>query len=354
MPHYEDPILDMVAPDTVVEAPGDCHYEFFDPGGCGAVPYLYQRDIPPLPGAAPAAPPPSYGYARFGGAGAPYSSTLYTVPKLGGAPAPAPLPAPPARAALPVAAPAPPAAPGIVWQSQFWPDPRTVPLKGLADPSHANEDLHGVKYIRDLHRRRSRYEVTLGARMTRRMEIFDTAKIKAVYRHKLGANVGDRLTPEEKAKPITPKVRARIGAAFLGKDAADQRRWTGLAREWGLESLIWVCALEDHQERPSFYSHIGKIQKFHHSSFKAGRDVIGAGEWIVTGGKLLKISANSGHYRPTIDHLHRCVLYMAEAWSPETVVLLWNIRTDAWEEVPVLTFRNSPSQNGTYKAHPSG
>ena len=238
--------------------------------------------------------------------------------------------------------------PGVV------PNPRTVPLKGLADPSHAGEEAHGVKYLRDIHKLRSKYEVTLGSTVKRRLEIFDTAKIKAVYLRKLGKTTNSNLlTDAQKAEPITPKPRAQMGAAMLGRDADENKQWKGLVREWYLDSLIWVCSNEPGRTQPIFYSHIGKIGKFHHSSFKAGGGVIGAGEWIVANGKLLKVSANSGHYRPTIEQLHRSVLYMAAAWHQDTVVLLWNIPKNIWEEVPVLMFRTNPTQGGTYKSHPS-
>ena len=62
---------------------------------------------------------------------------------------------------------------------------------------------------------------------------------------------------------------------------------------------IWV-------QGPSgrFYSsNESQAGKFHHSSFLAGRDVKAAGDWKVTGGKLMMISAISGHYHPTLDSL---------------------------------------------------
>jgi hypothetical protein len=42
-----------------------------------------------------------------------------------------------------------------------------------------------------------------------------------------------------------------------------------------------------------------KVGLFHHSSFKAGGDVAAAGELKVTGGKLVEVTAKSGHYTPT-------------------------------------------------------
>ncbi len=68
-------------------------------------------------------------------------------------------------------------------------------------------------------------------------------------------------------------------------------------------------------DKPVIYSHVGKPGRFHHSSMVDGGDVIGAGEWIVRKGKLWKISANSGHYQPTIDFLYRAVLQMSSAFK---------------------------------------
>jgi len=225
------------------------------------------------------------------------------------------------------------------------PDPKTAPLKELRS-EYSHEEGKGVKYIRDIHVLRRKYEVTLGATMRRRLDAFDTARIKALYFQKLGAPHGaDLLTDAEKAAPVKVKDRANVGTAILSYDM-DRTQY------WWKRSLIRVYALESGQTKPAFYSHIGKIARFHHSSFKAGQGVIGAGEWVVEKGKLRKISANSGHYRPTLDYLHRAVLYMAEAWRPDAVVLLWNYKDAKWEEVPVLMFKNNPSGNGKYKTHP--
>jgi hypothetical protein len=81
--------------------------------------------------------------------------------------------------------------------------------------------------------------------------------------------------------------------------------------------------------------------------------VIGAGEWIVAKGKLKRISANSGHYQPTIDHLVQSVRAMTEALQADTTVALWNSQQKAWEDVPVQIFLQDPSQGGIMKAHAS-
>ena len=65
------------------------------------------------------------------------------------------------------------------------------------------------------------------------------------------------------------------------------------------KKAIWV-------QGPSgrFYSsNESKVGKFHHSSFLAGREVKAAGDWQVDQGKLVTISATSGHYRPPLEAL---------------------------------------------------
>ncbi len=46
---------------------------------------------------------------------------------------------------------------------------------------------------------------------------------------------------------------------------------------------------------------------FNHSSFNTGHDVICAGCMTITNGVLQMIDNNSGHYKPTRDHLHNCI-----------------------------------------------
>jgi len=57
-------------------------------------------------------------------------------------------------------------------------------------------------------------------------------------------------------------------------------------------SVLHGCAPDPETDKPVFYSHVGKVHKFHHSTMVDGGTVIGAGEWIVREGKLWKVSAN--------------------------------------------------------------
>lgn len=211
-------------------------------------------------------------------------------------------------------------------------DPRTIPL--LAMPHHhlVSDQSKGVKYVTDVFTRVNKYAVTMNKTVTRRGIALDTADVKSHFMNNKGVFAG---------------------IAILGHDKADHdARFQKLANEWGYQSLIWVCVKEARSSQAIFYSHMGKSDRFHHSSFTAGGDVIGAGEWIIQKGHLLKVSANSGHYRPPLDYFHRAVLLMSAAWQRDTTVLLWNIKKDTYEDVPVLVFAKNPSGGGIYKTSP--
>lgn len=59
------------------------------------------------------------------------------------------------------------------------------------------------------------------------------------------------------------------------------------------------------------YTHMAGYK--HHSSFLGGAPVMAAGEWIVDGsGKVLVITAKSGHYMPKWENLHRMVVRLSD------------------------------------------
>lgn len=66
------------------------------------------------------------------------------------------------------------------------------------------------------------------------------------------------------------------------------------------DSFIYVI---DEQER--LYIHTKKKAVIHHSSFTSGGPVWAAGRIEVNGGKILWISAHSGHYLSSIEHVKR-------------------------------------------------
>lgn len=73
---------------------------------------------------------------------------------------------------------------------------------------------------------------------------------------------------------------------------------------------IWVMSKED-----KLYTHPAKIHRFHHSSFTSGDLIRCAGDWEVRDGKLMWVSAMSGHYCPTFDHLKNAVQKLSNTFG---------------------------------------
>lgn len=208
----------------------------------------------------------------------------------------------------------------------------TLPdLKNVALVQNKMVDSSSVEQISDVRTRRQSYEVTIAAKMRRGAtggapEEFDTEMIKKKH-----------LGPD-------------VGAFQLGKDDDESAKFNDLAIEWMNKSLIWVAAVEKGRLGATFYSHVGRPYQFH-SSFTSGGPLLAAGEWIVENGELRRISGNCGHYRPTINELHRAVLFMAPAWRQDTEVMLYDKQARNWEYVPVNVFKADPSGGGKYAAH---
>jgi hypothetical protein len=202
-------------------------------------------------------------------------------------------------------------------------------ILGAKGGRYDGEDQRNVKYINDLKTRREKYQVEIGATMLRRKMVFDTKEIK---QHFVQKNKGD------------------VGSATLGTNKAGVAFST--PQDWNDEALLWVCAPDPGTDKPVVYSHVGKPDRFHHSSMVNGGDVIGAGEWIVRKGKLWKISANSGHYQPTIDFLYRAILQMSSAFQGDTTVFLYDSVDDKWVDYPVRLFVSAPTAGNRYWTHP--
>jgi hypothetical protein len=73
----------------------------------------------------------------------------------------------------------------------------------------------------------------------------------------------------------------------------------------------WAMWVES--QNKDFYANRMKVLRFQHTSFLAGGDVLGAGEWVVTHGSLTKISGRSGHYQPTLNHLVQALRHLETA-----------------------------------------
>jgi hypothetical protein len=92
-------------------------------------------------------------------------------------------------------------------------------------------------------------------------------------------------------------------------------------------------------------SHI--IGKFHHSSFLSGRPILSAGELQVENGVLTKITAKSGHYKPSFDQfiagLKDLKSKNVKLDSAEVVVYDKNRKVPSEKTlIPVFTFLSDP------------
>lgn len=111
---------------------------------------------------------------------------------------------------------------------------------------------------------------------------------------------------------------------------------------WG----IWVM---DPQDNVYCGSHVkGSLQ---HSSFLAGGNVKGAGEWQVVKGEVVYITGKSGHYRCDLDQLADAMRTMQSQGLSfaRAKVIVWRYNGEATELDP-QPFMNDPRLRTDYKA----
>lgn len=185
----------------------------------------------------------------------------------------------------------------------------------------------GVVYMQEA--RRQKHLINVAKTLTRARNGFhlDTAQLRGLFDGKVASG-------ESKNRPGHAKLPG-IGAEL------------GLL--WEQKALIWVC-VPDERGGVRFYSGVAKHKHVHHSSFVAGGDVIGAGEWIVEDGALKAISANSGHYRPDLASLETSVRKLAAAYDLDnTKVLMWDRVLREYVHRSMREFLAEPG--GDYKVH---
>ena len=69
-------------------------------------------------------------------------------------------------------------------------------------------------------------------------------------------------------------------------------------------------------------------------------------------GKLLRVSANSGHYRPDLNLFTQAMRWMVNACTDETQVLMYDQNDERWVHRTAPEFFANPGGNGRYKVHP--
>ncbi len=98
----------------------------------------------------------------------------------------------------------------------------------------------------------------------------------------------------------------------------------------------------------TFFSASHVLGRFHHSSFLSGAPVRSAGEWRVTCGQLVKMSAKSGHYQPTKVDLLAGVSSLQRSGLDLSLARLVLYRQGSQMEVPALDFLGKPEQFAQY------
>ncbi len=172
--------------------------------------------------------------------------------------------------------------------------------------------VRGVKYVSA--EKRAKYKVELGPILQRGGEIFDTSDI---YSKKKQTSA-----PGSTTKTNNPAKKLRC---------------------------IWVMTSTPPQNY-TFFSHFGKLGRFHHSSFMEGSAVMAAGEWYVEKGRCLLINACSGHYQPEPWRFLRAYQQLEQRGviSPETELQAWKrTNPDASGELrtTAATFMNRFDEN---------
>ena len=168
--------------------------------------------------------------------------------------------------------------------------------------------VKGVKYLSA--QTRAKYKIELGAHLKRREKLFDTASLY-------------------NSKSVVSPAGSIGGAAIKGK----------------AKRCIWVMTSNSEKEY-EFYSHFGKLGRFHHSSFKGGGKVMAAGEWFVEAGNCTLISACSGHYQPEPWRFLLAFnkLNQVGAINQQTEIQVWD-SNKAEQRKDALTFMNEFAKN---------
>jgi len=93
---------------------------------------------------------------------------------------------------------------------------------------------------------------------------------------------------------------------------------------------------------------------FHHSSFVGGDEIRCSGMIRVKRGKVDLISSNSGHYRPTADHLHKFASWLNDRHVFTPTATARFVLDGKFQNQPISEFLNNESQsNGSSNEHVS-
>lgn len=138
-------------------------------------------------------------------------------------------------------------------------------------------------------------EIILGVKYYSFKKLFDKYKVEVRGKH-LFRRGRPFDTGEVAARAI---AKGSSPGSFGATDAFDSRK-----------RCIWVLLDNAPQYDPdntldevTFFSHVGRHGRTHHSSLARGNGVLAAGEWIVEAGTITMINGLSGHYQPDLERL---------------------------------------------------
>ena len=117
---------------------------------------------------------------------------------------------------------------------------------------------------------------------------------------------------------------------------------------------VWIWVMSRDYE---LYSAPHQLNRLHHSSFLAGRALLGGGEWRVHEGRVKALTGKTGHYKIDgnrfVEALKRMLLQGIDLSAAE--VLSFQTTTPSLERwTPVAEFLQMASAGGDYRLFPSG
>jgi hypothetical protein len=105
--------------------------------------------------------------------------------------------------------------------------------------------------------------------------------------------------------------------------------------------FLWVLQ-GNNQTDYRLYSHVSKMDRFHHSSLVAGGNIAAAGEWIVIKGRIVLINGCSGHYQPRFKRLLTALRWLSTKGHLTAAVELELFKGREAIRVPLLDVLNDP------------
>lgn len=132
------------------------------------------------------------------------------------------------------------------------------------------------------------------------------------------------LNPKER---LAYETKIEGGLIYIRVDHphfVDEHKQSGKTKPWVLlecgeetqtkrqrhsNELIYVLAKDEENQK---HLYVGRDQpgKFHHSSFTGGKSIITAGTLVARNGELVRISNDSGHYKPTSHNFDKMIAFL--------------------------------------------